>query len=127
MVVGKSKQDIRRSWTGFEEYRDRLFASAKGALDAEMALDEECRANIYGGEGLPSTNGANGACALSLVVHAIKGDRPIVSKAAEDNARYLKEICEISGLLVGSFNFDPYFVQREYESVSSPTSARAST
>lgn len=116
MVVGKSKQEIRRSWTGFEEYRDRLLASAKGALDAEMALDEECRANIYGGKGSPSTKGA---CALNLVVHAIKGDRSIVSKAAEDNARYLKEICEISGLLVGSFNFDPYFVQREYESVVS--------
>lgn len=94
-------------WIGYEDYRDKLFDVARKALAAEKALDKECK--------------ENGSCGLSSVVYAIKRDDRCTSQIAEENAECLMEICKISAELVSQFNFDPYFIQREYESILSPS------
>merc|ERR1712100_308045 len=93
----------KRSWEGFEEYRDRLFQAARRSLETDKALEAACTKHSCD----PLSAAISGFTSSKETLETSG-----VAKEAGDNASALLEIVRIQGELVGKHGFDTYFVQR---------------
>ena len=127
----------KRSWEGFEEYRDRLFQAARRSLETDKALEAACTkhscdplsAAISGFTSSKETLETSGVAkyvffffSFFFFPHVRTNYILAHTREAGDNASALLEIVRIQGELVGKHGFDTYIVQREYEAIISPGS-----